>query len=44
MCNLSFDMCQKWFLEIMSLKQNGEHFSITVFPADFKYVMRIPEN
>ena len=39
----SFVMCQKWILEIVSLEQNGEH-SITVLSADFKYVIKIPEN
>ena len=38
------DMCQKWIFEIVSLEQNGEHFFKTVFSADFKYVIKIPEN
>ena len=37
-------MCQKWIFEIVTLEQNGEHFSKTVFSADFKYVIKIPEN
>ena len=42
--HVSFVMCQKWIFEILSLEQNGEHFSKTVFSADFKYVIKIPEN
>ena len=42
--HVSFVMCQKWIFEIVSLEQNGEHFSKTVFSADFKYVIEIPEN
>ena len=40
----SFVMCQKWIFEIVSLEQNVEHFFKTVFSADFKYVIKIPEN
>ena len=42
--HVSFVMCQKWIFYLVSLEQNEEHFSKTVFSADFKYVIKIPEN
>ena len=42
--HVSFVMCEKWIFEIVSLEQNGEHLFKTVFSADFKYVIKIPEN